>query len=207
MTPTASRRPGSDNRGNRSLLASLRQDEGTEILELAVSLPLLVILVVGIYDFGSAFTLKYKLNNALFEGLRVASSQPARDLSRIDACGASPPSICVVRDVVASSLQASIGDDCGLSTSPGSPSGTLAWTFAGNCPDARLQIERGVLNPGGVILPNPFDDSDPFRIENTRITLSYPYQWRFNRAIQVVAPGANYLSTRITVSALMQNTQ
>ena len=53
-------------------LASLQQDWtedcASQIVELAISLPVLVIFVVGIFDFGGALTLKQKLTNAAREG-------------------------------------------------------------------------------------------------------------------------------------------
>src|SRR6266699_1979141 len=112
-----------------------RGTQGTEIIEFAVSMPLLVILAVGIYDFGTAFTMKHKLNGAARDGARIASSQhhppnPAANQS----CGA-PASICIVRDIVASDLQSTINDDCGLGTATGSYGGgtSFAWTFTGSC--------------------------------------------------------------------------
>jgi Flp pilus assembly protein TadG len=44
-------------------LRRLRQREGAEIAEFAVSIPLLAVFVVGIFDFGSAFTVKQKISN------------------------------------------------------------------------------------------------------------------------------------------------
>ncbi len=178
--------------------------EGTEIIEFAVSLPLLVVLVVGIYDFGTAFTLKHKLNGAVREGARIAAGQKhPPDPTADGGCGA-PTSICVVRDVVDSSLTASGVNDCGLGVATGSSSGTMTWTFGGSCSGLSLKIERGILNPNTGTLPSPFDTA-PYTVENTKITLIYPYQWQFNRAFTLLDRSANYLSSTITVSATMQN--
>ena len=49
-----------------------------------MALPLLVVFVVGIFDFGGAFNLKQMLNNIAREGARFASSLPTNDL---DAAG------------------------------------------------------------------------------------------------------------------------
>ena len=46
-------------------LSRMFKDEcATQIAEFALSLPVLVLLVVGIFDFSSAITLKQKLTNA-----------------------------------------------------------------------------------------------------------------------------------------------
>ena len=78
-------------------------------------LPLLVVFVVGIFDFGGAFDLKQKLNNIAREGARFASSLPTTDL---DAIG-TPPSITAIRDLVVSHLQAARLNDCGLARQAG----------------------------------------------------------------------------------------
>jgi len=41
-----------------------RDDRGSQMVEFAVTLPLLMVFVVGIFDFSGAFTLKQKLTNA-----------------------------------------------------------------------------------------------------------------------------------------------
>ena len=51
-------------------LRLLRDTNGAALIEFAVALPLLVVLVVGIFDFGGAFNLKQELNNAVREGAR-----------------------------------------------------------------------------------------------------------------------------------------
>ncbi len=182
----------------------VKRTHGTEIVEFAVSLPLLVVLVVAIYDFGVAFTVRHKLIDAVREGARAAASQQ-RPPEVDTTCGA-PVSVCIVRDVVDSNLLASKVDDCGLGTVSGAYGGpgSLTWTFTGSCSGPTLTIERDVLNPNSSQLIAPFDTS-PYRVENTKITLVYPYQWRFNQAFKLLDKNANYLSSTITVSATMQN--
>src|ERR1700734_3307523 len=53
---------------------------GSQIAEFAISLPLLVLFVMGIFDFSGALTLKQKLTNAAREGARVAAADPASDM-------------------------------------------------------------------------------------------------------------------------------
>ena len=64
-----------------TMWANLRGSEGAEILEFAISLPLLIVVAVGVFDFGSAFTVKQKVGNIALQGARVASNQPTTDLS------------------------------------------------------------------------------------------------------------------------------
>lgn len=54
----------------------LAESKGSAIVEFAVSLPLLVVLVVGIFDFGSAFTVKQKLAYATRRELASLRTSP-----------------------------------------------------------------------------------------------------------------------------------
>lgn len=186
-------------------LAELGKTDGAEILEFAISLPLLLVVAVGVFDFGSAFTVKQKVGNVALQAARVASNQPTTDLSLVGACG-TPASICSVRDVVETTLVASKLNDCGLATAVGAASGPLSWTFTSNTGCAgplTLRIERGYIYTAALPSP-PFDAN--YTIEGTRVTLNYPYRWQFNRVAPLVAPGANYpATTQINSVAIMQN--
>lgn len=50
-----------------------RRDEGAELVEMAVVTPLLLLLVMGIVDFGFLFQRYVVLTNAAVEGARVAT--------------------------------------------------------------------------------------------------------------------------------------
>ncbi len=63
-----------------SLKRGCTDDRASQIVELALSLPVLVLFVVGVFDFSGALTLKQKLTNAAREGARVAASDPASDM-------------------------------------------------------------------------------------------------------------------------------
>ena len=55
-------------------------DCASQMVEFAVSLPLLIVFVVGIFDFSGAYTLKQKLANAARDSARSAAADPATDL-------------------------------------------------------------------------------------------------------------------------------
>jgi Flp pilus assembly protein TadG len=171
--------------------------DGAQIVEFAVTLPLLVVIFVGIYDFGQAFNTKQKLANATREGARFASNQSSNDLSMV-----LPPSIMAVRDVVDGYLTANNVNDCALRTAPVTPGGSLTWVFTATCSpghDLTLTINRGftyqVVSGGNTVTT-----------EATQVSLVYPYQWQFSRVIQLVAPGATYAGfTNIPTNTVMQN--
>src|SRR5258708_34074268 len=79
---------------HRMLTARLRrEDAASQIVEFAVALPLLVVFVVGIFDFSGAFTLKQKLTNAAREGARAAAAGPASDLTNPSTTPPGPASV------------------------------------------------------------------------------------------------------------------
>jgi Flp pilus assembly protein TadG len=174
--------------------------EASQIVEFAVTLPILMVIVIGITDFGTAFSLKQTLNNAAREGARSASRQSMSDVSNNR-----PPSIDAIHDAVDNYLAASNINDCGLSGAIPAKSGVgLIWTYTANtnCPGngtLTLTIDRATTfqTTGGTVVT----------IENTHVQISYPYQWRFGSFIQFFVPSANYASgvTQITADALMTN--
>ena len=111
------------------LLASLKRrwtnDCGSQIVELALSLPLLVFFVVGIFDFSGALTLKQKLTNAAREGARVSAADPASDMY-----ATVPVSVSDAVQVVDNYLYSEKINDCGLGPIPAAPTQTnLTWTY------------------------------------------------------------------------------
>lgn len=186
------------------LVQHLREQDGAELVEFAVSLPLLVVFVVGIYDFGAAFTLKQKLGNITLEAARVAASQPMNDLSNPTPCtggGTAPASICEIRDIVANDLAQNHADsNCPLAGVTASASPPLDWQFtASGC---TLEINRGFLI-SGVALQSPF--SGNYTMETTQVKLTYPYQWQFGRVIGLLVPGANFSGSALSSQATMEN--
>jgi TadE-like protein len=179
---------------------------GSQIVELAVALPLLVVFVVGIFDFGSAFGIKQKIANAAREGARTASYQSTRDLSHIPSggCGA-PSSVCAIRDAVDHYLAAANVNDCGLGTAVAPAPTGLAWTFTstGSCSGSlTLTIDRGATF--SVSLSSPYTSNQT--VEATSVTLVYPYKWQFNTVVVLMVPGASYSSTTpLTAFSFMQN--
>jgi Flp pilus assembly protein TadG len=168
---------------------------GSQIAEFAVSLPLLAVVVIGITDFGSAFDLKYKLSNAVREGARFASRQSTSDLTN-----ATPTSVTAVRDLIDSYLIGDHVNDCGLATASPAQAG-LVWTYTANtgCPGGgtlTLIVDRG----------KTFQTTGGVTVETTRVSISYPFQWRFSSVIRVLIRTARYLPvTYISNESVMQN--
>ena len=183
----------------RRELRLLRDTNGAALIEFAVALPLLVVLVVGIFDFGGAFNLKQELNNAVREGARFGSSQPTNDLGL-----SQPPSVNAVRYLVDSYLQTAHINDCGL----GSDSTTI-WAFAGGNLDWHFSATaNGCTMTMDVIRAVPIQMTIGGATVNTLCTtvqISYPYQWHLNNVVQLLVPGAHYTLGNIQGNATAVN--
>lgn len=187
-------------------------DRAAQLVEFAVSLPLLMVFVVGIFDFSGAFTLKQKLANAVRDGARAAAAAPSSDLS-----SAAPASVSDAFRVVDNYLTAAGINDCGLNGASISPPSGLTWTFTatGNgCPAGAtltLIVNRGYLfqQTGGSTTGNCVSTAGtgvPAAVVGTCVMIQYPYQWRFNRVIGVLIGGANYASvTSISTNTVALN--
>lgn len=177
-------------------LGQLQNIEAAAIVEFAVSLPLLVVLVVGIFDFGGAFNLKQELNNAVREGAIFGASQPTNDISPSIL---QPPSVDAIRFMVDSYLQTAHINDCGLSGIAEPPQGGgLVWVYNASvgC-SLTLQIARGVSvqttgTPAVYVLC-------------TTVQITYPYQWHFNNVIQLLSPGTSFTLGNIQSTATAIN--
>ncbi len=171
---------------------------GAQLAEFAVALPLLAVLMMGIYDFSNALSVKQKLVNAAREGARFISNTPMTDYYPTPLV---PPQ--EAAQVVGSVLLSSNLNDCGLSTAPPASGGSLIWTYTATCPTGTVTL---TVNRGATYSAPYGTASSLLTVEATQVTISYPYQWQFGNVITVLIPGANYnLPTQILASSTMQN--
>jgi Flp pilus assembly protein TadG len=149
-------------------------EQASQIAEFAVSLPLLVVMVVGIFDFSGAFALKQKLANAAREGARAAAADPANDLS--GATSGVPVSVSDAYQVVDNYLQSEKINDCGLNGVTPTQGSGLSWssTSTGTCPGSGITFS---INRGCVTQQTLAGTSTS--MVATCVTITYPYAWRF----------------------------
>jgi Flp pilus assembly protein TadG len=186
----------------RRLQDALDDTSASQIAEFAVALPLLLVMVVGIFDFGNAFNIKQKVTNTAREAARFGATQPTNDLS-----GVPPASILAIRDLVVQDLQNSKLSDCGLGSAAATAAGASTpwkWTFSVACGTAGnlvLSVDRG-----NVFVTNTTISGTPVKMIGTSVVLQYPYQWEFSRVIGLLVPGASYPGTsQISVNSFMAN--
>jgi len=191
------RRPGMRGRLKRGW----KDDGASQIVEVALSLPLLVLLVVGIFDFSTAISLKQKLTNAAREGARVAAADPYNDMGTATA----PVSVMDAYSVVDNYLLSENISDCGLKSAlPSHSAGTLTWVSTATgapCTSTSgliLTINRGSVTKETLSTTGTVD------VITTVVTIQYPYNWQFGGVVGLV--GGRFIGpTSITTSAAAFN--
>jgi Flp pilus assembly protein TadG len=179
------------------LLRPNKDDCGAQIMEFALVLPLLMVFVVAIYDFGQAFNVKEKLNFAVKDGAKFGAAQPTNDLTQTI-----PVSVTAIRDLVDADLTAAGINDCGLG--PILQSSSLVWTAVGTCSEnskLTLTIDRGLVFNSGTQ-----GGAEPLKIIATHVDISYPYQWHLSGFLKLIAPNSTAAgTTQIKTDAIAAN--
>jgi Flp pilus assembly protein TadG len=181
-------------------------ERAAQLVEFAVTLPLLVVFVVGIFDFSGAFTLKQKLTNVARDAARAAASAPSTDLSV-----AVPESVNSAFQIVRNYLTANDLNDCSVASAGSSG---LTWTYQGTtgCPPGGLTIviNRGYYFPataGAQIAPlNCVAQAagSQTAVISTCVSIQYAYQWRFGRVASLLGSTIT-LPTKISATAVAMN--
>ena len=171
----------------------VRQDRAAQLVEFAVSLPLLVLFVVGIFDFSAAFTLKQKLTNVARDAARVAAADPSADVGNLTS--GVPSSITHAFKVIDSYLTANNLNDCGLASKTPSSSG-VTWTYTvaptGNPPcGITVIINRGYYFPVTSTTAPALNcqsqaPGGQTALVGTCVSIQYAYAWRFGRAASLL---------------------
>jgi hypothetical protein len=176
---------------HRRTVRLLQDEQGSALLEFAIVLPLLVVFVVGIYDFSGAFNQKLKMEQAAQEGAIVAGAQPMSDIETLNS---NPDSLKPVVVAIFNSLaaggfmpNANTGGGCIMPPPiPAHAAGTLKWVYnVSGCSSYSGDQLTITINRGA------FASGPPLAVE-TAVTVQYPYHWRFNSVIQLLIPGASY---------------
>jgi Flp pilus assembly protein TadG len=189
----------------------VRQDRAAQLVEFAVSLPLLVLFVVGIFDFSGAFTLKQKLTNVARDAARVAAADPSADIGNLTS--GIPSSITHAFKVIDSYLTANNLNDCGLASKTPSLSG-VTWTYTiaptGNPPcGITVIINRGYYFPvtsttAPALTCQSQAPGGQTALVGTCVSLQYAYAWRFGRVASLLGRNTA-LPAKLSVVAVALN--
>jgi Flp pilus assembly protein TadG len=191
--------------------SDLGRDRGSQLVEFAVTLPLLVVFVVGIFDFSGAFTLKQKLTNVARDAARVAAGDPASDVP--SSSTTLPASVADAYQLVANYFTANDLNNCGMTAGSATSSGTT-WTFSSSgsgCPGTGLKIiiNRGYYFPENSTSVAPsvtcqLSNLGSQTVIATCVSIQYAYQWRFGNVDTLLGSSVALPST-ISVTAVAMN--
>ena len=192
-----------------SIVPGWRDDRAAQLVEFAVSLPLLVVFVVGIFDFSNAFTLKQKLTNVAREAARAAAAEPSSDLQSTTT----PVSVIDAFQDIDNYLLANNLSDCGVDTTP-SKRDVTTWKYqgtSGSCPPGGLTIfiNRGYYFPANGTVPLNADCTSTSpgiqtAVIATCISIQYAYLWKFGRVASLLgrnlAPQPQLAATAVAMN-------
>lgn len=184
MRPQSKVRPGAARVSPRRAASAER---GAELLELALVLPLLLVMLVGIIDFGQAWVLKDKLAGAARDAARVAVGD-FNDTLNPQCPAATPCSVQAAASAAITALNNANVNTCGLDPSTTAPAaGTFTWTYTSACATPlTIKIERAV--------PEMVDGTTSLC---TRVTITDPYNWTFGSVASLLG---NRVTSSITLS-------
>jgi Flp pilus assembly protein TadG len=189
----------------------VREESGEQLVEFAVALPLLIVFVVGIFDFSGAFTLKQKLTNVARDAARAAATEPINDLTS----AAVPVSVVDTFWIVDNYLKANEINDCGIGPSNSVKTVPATWTYsraANGCTGAGLKIiiNRGYYFPAssGATIANincTFQSAGTSTaVLSTCVSIQYGYKWQFGRVASLLGSTA-ILPNTLTATAVAMN--
>lgn len=164
--------------GSESDLDRLKQlvlgSRGSEIAEAALVLPLVFMLLLGIYWFGRAFNTYATINHAAREGVRYAVAQSCA------SCGNGSPTIGAIADQVKQALQASRLDPTKVVTPSSVPTacGGGNASCSASTTDPKIQYCTNVLVDNNNGSGSPPASSGPAAC-GVAVSFQYPYQFYF----------------------------
>jgi TadE-like protein len=187
-----------------SALSLVRATDGAELVELGLALPLLLILVMGIIDFGKAYNTKHVMENASREAARMISGTPLSDSSCPSGWdpgspgSGTPCTIQAAANSVANYL-ANEGLNAAACLRTSTPAYSTSYTWTYNCNNVKLVIDKAY--------PYPVYGSATDTLPGTDVQLSYPYTFMFGRivgllsilGVNAVGPVGQYTFTTETV--------
>jgi TadE-like protein len=189
-------------------------DRGAQLAEFALALPLLVVFVVGIFDFSGAFTLKQKLTNVAQDAARVAAADPANDVP--SSSTTVPASVADAYQLIANYFTANKLNLCGLTLSSGAVHASPAmWTYTASgsgCPTGgiTIKINRGYYFPEilgtqpATIDCTPQPVGGQAAVIGTCVSIQYGYAWRFGRVASLLG-STTALPATLSATAVAMN--
>jgi Flp pilus assembly protein TadG len=171
--------------GRRNDHRRTRAERGSQLLEFSLALPILLLLTLGILDFGATFALKAKLTNAAREGARIVVSTP---LSNVNCSSTVPCPIQAAVNAIKDYLTNAGVDASCFDANSASTSTALSWTFT--CANGgSIEINRSLLVTAGSLT-----------VPSTQVVVTWPVKWKLSGFL----PASSFPST-VNAIATMAN--
>ena len=106
------------------------RDRGASAVEFALVLPILLLLVLGIIEFGRAYHLQTTLSNAARDGVRVMALENSVSKARSTAKASAKPLNLTDSDMKFTNELGRPLDDCTAASEPGTVSMTIEYPFS-----------------------------------------------------------------------------
>ncbi|MBB0991496.1 pilus assembly protein [Dietzia sp. SLG510A3-30A2] len=103
------------------------RDRGSAAVEFALVLPILLLLAIGILEFGRAYHVQTTLSNAARDGVRVMALQDSATAARATAADSAPSLTLTLTDAMIDVTPSSCSS---ATTAPGQVSVTISYPFA-----------------------------------------------------------------------------
>ncbi len=176
---------------SNSLWRRCASTDGAQLVEFALAAPFLLVMIIGIFDFGGVYNLKQKLNNAAREGARYAVNQSS-NISDI-----STTSVGAVGTVVSNYLTNAGVTKCTVGSASGGPVDFTFSSTSSGCGSFKLEVNRGATITSGSVT-----------YLATKVTITYPYAWSIGNIMKLFMPASTLnsgLPATVQTDTTMQN--
>jgi Flp pilus assembly protein TadG len=148
-------------------------------------------MIIAMADFGGAYNLKQKLNNAVREGARYAASQ-STNINELNTTSAGAAGSVVSRYLTNAGITR-----CAIGAATGGPLNYTFTSTSAGCGTFQMIINRGaIFNSGGK------------SYLATKVTITYPYTWLIGNMLRLLVPTSTLnavLPATIQSDTTMQN--
>ncbi len=174
-----------------------RNEKGAELIELAITLPIFLLMIIGIIDFGGAWAARDQIEGAARSGARAAVAS-FNDTTN-PQCGGGPCSVQVAVDAAVSALGNSNMPTCGMTAAGIATTGApFTWNDTAVCPNGgafTITVARAVPEVDGSTGTN-------VNVLTTQVTVSYPYTFKLNMGGGLIFSG-NPFATYVTLNSMV----
>ena len=178
----------------------LRETAGVEIAEAAVVLPVLFIVILGLFYFGRAYNIYGTITQAAQQGARAAVATDCATCTNT-----APTAVQIATQVVGPALQASHLNPAAVVPGPGIPTAcSVACGTTVACDPAGIGATPSICVQQNIVLTNP---ANPSQSCGTSVTFQYPYGFQILTAIPPFTPQQFNLQLKAAAQMQAENNQ